>query len=100
VLWSSEILHFNHSLPYVLVGNKKDLRHNEKTIEELQKVSQKPVTYDRGVLVAKRIGAVGYVKCSAKTNEGIRQVFELATRWCFDITRGAENTRSLKCVAM
>jgi GTPase SAR1 family protein len=42
--WISEVLHFCQGLPIILVGCKKDLRHDPKTIEELTKTSQKPVT--------------------------------------------------------
>ena len=42
--WISEVLHFCQGLPIVLVGCKKDLRFDQKTIEELHKTSQKPVT--------------------------------------------------------
>jgi Ras family protein A len=41
--WISEVLHFCQGLPIILVGCKKDLRHDPKTIEELTKTSQKPV---------------------------------------------------------
>lgn len=39
-----EVLHFCQGLPIILVGCKKDLRYDQKTIEELHKTSQKPVT--------------------------------------------------------
>lgn len=42
--WISEVLHFCQGLPIILVGCKKDLRYDQKTIEELHKTSQKPVT--------------------------------------------------------
>ncbi|KAJ4536461.1 GTP-binding protein Rho1 [Exophiala dermatitidis] len=42
--WISEVLHFCQGLPIILVGCKCDLRHDPKTIEELAKTSQKPVT--------------------------------------------------------
>jgi GTPase SAR1 family protein len=42
--WISEVLHFCQGLPIILVGCKKDLRFDQKTIEELHKTSQKPVT--------------------------------------------------------
>jgi GTPase SAR1 family protein len=38
------VLHFCQGLPIILVGCKKDLRYDQKTIEELHKTSQKPVT--------------------------------------------------------
>ena len=42
--WISEVVHFCSGLPIILVGCKKDLRYDQKTIEELHKTSQKPVT--------------------------------------------------------
>lgn len=94
--WISEVLHFCQGLPIILVGCKKDLRFDQKTIEELHKTSQKPVTPEQvshihishshltntaqAEDVRKKVGAVKYLECSAKTNEGVREVFEHATR--------------------
>lgn len=111
--WISEVLHFCQGLPIILVGCKKDLRYDQKTIEELHKTSQKPVTpkqvrytchlarapvlgfqqlkednstnptltpFLQGEEVKAKIGAKYYLECSAKTNEGVREVFEHATR--------------------
>lgn len=41
------MLHFCSGLPIILVGCKKDLRFDQKTIEELHKTSQKPVTMEQ-----------------------------------------------------
>ncbi|KAF4971015.1 hypothetical protein FZEAL_9937 [Fusarium zealandicum] len=78
--WISEVLHFCQGLPIILVGCKKDLRYDQKTIEELRKTSQKPVSPEEGEDVRKKISAYKYLECSAKTNEGVREVFEHATR--------------------
>jgi Ras family protein A len=34
----------------------------------------------QGVAVAQKIGAYKYLECSAKTQEGVKEVFEHATR--------------------
>src|SRR4051812_17251209 len=41
--WFPEAFHFGAGLPMILVGLKKDLRTDSRTIEELKKASQKPV---------------------------------------------------------
>jgi hypothetical protein len=42
--WISEVMHFCPGLPVLLVGCKKDLRRDQRTIEDLRKTSQRPVT--------------------------------------------------------
>lgn len=116
------------------MGCKKDLRYDQKTIEELHKTSQKPVTpeqvsyclvYTRceghpidplrpasrqilmdvrvrqGEEVKKKIGAKAYLECSAKTNEGVREVFEHATRAALlSKKRGGGDGKSRKCLIL
>jgi Ras homolog gene family, member A len=38
------VKHFCSHAPYILVGCKKDLRYDPKTIEELRKTNQKPIS--------------------------------------------------------
>jgi len=78
--WISEVLHFCAGLPILLIGCKKDLRNDPKTIEDLRKLNMKPVTQEEGMAVASKIGAYKYLECSAKLNDGVKEVFEYATR--------------------
>lgn len=78
--WTPEVRHFCPNVPIILVGNKKDLRNDAGTIRELMKMKQEPIRADDGRAVATKIGAVDYLECSAKTKEGVRSVFETATR--------------------
>lgn len=62
--WISEVLHFCQGLPIILVGCKKDLRYDNKTLEELHKTSQKPVTPEQVCYLLVLIGTsplfIGY----------------------------------------
>ena len=55
--WLHEVKHFCVNVPIILVGNKKDLRHDQDTIENLNLVGQKPVTRTQGEQMAQKIGA-------------------------------------------
>ncbi|XP_040827354.1 transforming protein RhoA-like isoform X3 [Ochotona curzoniae] len=54
-----------------------------------------PVRPEAGRDVASRIGAFGYLECSAKTKEGVREVFEMATRAALQARRGRRRWRCL-----
>lgn len=74
--WSPEVRHFCPNVPVILVGNKKDLRNDPYTV----KSKIKTVSTEEGKAMAEKINAFGYLECSAKTKDGVREVFEVATR--------------------
>ncbi|KAI8830370.1 putative GTPase Rho1 [Chytriomyces cf. hyalinus JEL632] len=78
--WISEVLHFCAGLPIILVACKKDLRNDPRVIEDLRKTGQSPVQPQQGQAVAEKIGAYRYLECSARTGDGVAEVFEHATR--------------------
>jgi len=78
--WSPEVKHFCPKVPIILVGNKKDLRNDEHTKRELARMKQTPVKTEDGAAVATLINANCYLECSAKTREGVREVFYAATK--------------------
>ena len=78
--WTPEVRHFCPNVPIILVGNKKDLRNDENVKKELSKIKQTPVKSEEGSLMCERIKGYAYLECSAKTREGVRDVFETAVK--------------------
>ncbi|KAF8756019.1 Formate glycerate dehydrogenase catalytic domain-like protein [Rhizoctonia solani] len=64
----------------VLVGTKLDLRDDPATIDKLRDRRMAPISYPQGVQMAKDIGAVKYLECSALTQKGLKTVFDEAIR--------------------
>uniref|UniRef100_A0AAZ3QP14 Uncharacterized protein n=1 Tax=Oncorhynchus tshawytscha TaxID=74940 RepID=A0AAZ3QP14_ONCTS len=93
--WTPEVKHFCPNVPIILVGNKKDLRNDEHTRRELAKMKQEPVKPEEARDMANRIGAFGYMECSAKTKDGVREVFEMATRAALQARRGKKSNKCL-----
>ncbi|KZT59397.1 small GTPase-binding protein [Calocera cornea HHB12733] len=78
--WAEDVVHHCPDIPYILVGCRKDLRHEAKRIERLAKISRHPVTPEEGMAVAEKINAHRYLECSAKMDEGVQEVFIAAAR--------------------
>jgi len=98
--WISEVMHFCNGLPIILVGCKKDLRRDGRTIENLKRAGSKPVTAEEGTAVAQKIGATRYLECSAKTGEGVREVFEHATRCALTRIGRHKTNKSKNCLIL
>ncbi|CCJ30866.1 unnamed protein product [Pneumocystis jirovecii] len=78
--WYTEISHHAPNIPIILVGTKLDLRDNHVIIEKLKDRKMVPITYFQGVQMAKEIGSVKYLECSALTQKGLKNVFDEAIR--------------------
>ncbi|KAF9158941.1 GTP-binding protein Rho1 [Actinomortierella ambigua] len=98
--WFSEVQHFCGGLPVLLVGCKKDLRHDPRTIEELRRNNQCPVPPEDGKRVAGTIAARDYLECSAKTGEGVREVFESATRFSLVVKPKISRRSTKNCMVL
>jgi len=76
IKWHPEVMHHCPSVPCILVGTKSDLKSDASQMKALQEKGQKIKSADDAEELRKQIKAVKYVECSAKTQEGIKQVFD------------------------
>lgn len=82
--WYPELHHHAPNVPIVLVGTKCDLLTDEATLARLRDRRQTIPTSAEIDRVVSDIGAVGYVQCSALTQAGLRDVFNMAIRSCIN----------------
>lgn len=75
-----EITYHNPTTPFLLVGLKIDLRDDAEILEKLAARQLKPITVKVAKQLARELGAVEYLECSALTQEGLKNVFDEAIR--------------------
>ncbi|ELR21889.1 GTPase cRac1B, putative [Acanthamoeba castellanii str. Neff] len=78
--WNAEIMHHCPTAPKLLIGTKTDLRSDADTITRLADKHMQPIQAEQGERLAKEIGAHKYVECSARTQQGLKNVFDEAIR--------------------
>ncbi|GFN84243.1 cell division control protein 42 homolog [Plakobranchus ocellatus] len=76
--WVPEVRRHRPRAPFILVGTQCDLRNDVKVLIELAQYKEKPVSEADASRLAKEIGAVGYVECSALTQKNLKDVFDQA----------------------
>ena len=96
VKWYPEVAHFCEGTPLILVATKTDLRRDDTTRRMLGAQGLTPVTPEQGAEVAREIGAK-YIECSAKTGNGVQEVFALALRESMKVKWG-KIARQRRCV--
>lgn len=67
-------------MPIILVGTKIDLKQDPTVCDNLRSKHMQPIEFDRGLAVAKEIGAYKYVECSALTQRNLKSVFDSAIK--------------------
>ena len=78
--WYPEVNYHCPKIPIILVGTKLELRDDKETIDEMKDEKLSPITYEQGLQMMKKIGAVKYLECSAKTHVEVQEVFDEAIR--------------------
>ncbi|KAG2383179.1 hypothetical protein C9374_004516 [Naegleria lovaniensis] len=73
--WYPEVSHHSDNVPMILVGTKVDLREMGDKSQGSDSISAQ-----LGEKLRAEIKAVKYVECSAKTQQGVKMVFDEAIR--------------------
>ncbi|WFD01005.1 GTPase Cdc42 [Malassezia yamatoensis] len=76
--WFPEVHHHCPGVPCLIVGTQIDLRDDPVVIDKLARQKQRPITPEMGERLARELGAVKYVECSALTQKGLKNVFDEA----------------------
>jgi small GTP-binding protein len=74
--WFAEVHHHCPGVPCLIVGTQVDLRDDAAVTEKLARQKQRPVAFEAGERLARELGAVKYVECSALTQKGLKNVFD------------------------
>ncbi|KKA25264.1 Cell division control protein 42 [Rasamsonia emersonii CBS 393.64] len=76
--WFPEVHHHCPGVPCLIVGTQTDLRDDPVVREKLAKQKMQPIRKEDGDRMAKELGAVKYVECSALTQYKLKDVFDEA----------------------
>ena len=74
--WFPEVHHHCPGVPCLIVGTQTDLRDDPSVREKLSRQKMQPVRKEDGDRMAKDLGAVKYVECSALTQYKLKDVFD------------------------
>lgn len=82
----------------MIVGTQTDLRDDPSVREKLGKQKMTPVKKEDGERMAKELGAVKYVECSALTQYKLKDVFDEVVIRCRSNARRRANQESQQAI--
>jgi len=99
--WLPEIRHHCPNSPMILVGTKSDLRKDTKFIEKLANKGIKMVSKGTAQSKGQQLQAAAVMECSAKTQEGLKMVFDEAIKVALSARRTSSTSRRKKgCILL
>ncbi|OJD20793.1 hypothetical protein ACJ73_07869 [Blastomyces percursus] len=102
--WLAEIAEHCAGAKIVLVALKCDLREeaDEKDGDnsESQPAGKPIVKYNQGLEVAKKVGALRYLECSAMRNRGVNEAFTEAARVALSVKPSKSSDSAGKCIIL
>jgi len=97
--WVAEAHHHCPGTPVVLVATQTDLRADEQTVERMARDGKLAVSVHEGQRMARELGAEKYLECSAKTLEGVKDVFNQAIAVGV-AQKNKEEKRGRRCIVL
>jgi small GTP-binding protein len=97
--WHPEIQHHAPGVPFILVGTKADLRHDEETLERLREKRLAPVEQGQAMGLVDELAGYKYLECSALTQKGLKNVFDEAIR-CVLLNQAPTKQKKQKCTLL
>lgn len=94
--WLPEIRHHCPAAPFLLVGTKSDIRNDKALQEKLRNKGTRLVDFDAAKQKGNELGASATMECSAKTQEGLKNVFDEAITVALAARRGADSGKKKK----
>ena len=82
--------------PFLIVGNKVDLRNDIWESRVPFETNKRPITTEIGEKLAKDVGADRYLECSALTRDGVERVFDEAVSVAIEYMRRREEQENQK----
>ncbi|KAJ7024176.1 cell division control protein 42 [Mycena alexandri] len=97
--WYPELQHHCPDLPFLLVATKIDL--GDPSIKNAASgVGERLVTTAQGVELAEKLGAEKYLECSAKTHQGLKNIFDEGIATAVKYKTSVARKRTTKCIVV
>jgi Ras-related C3 botulinum toxin substrate 1 len=95
--WYPEAHHHCPEAKILLVGTKMDLKEDREVVDKLEATGLSPITEEQGNQMASEVKAIGYVECSALTQQGLKQCFDVAIKAVIFENAGAKKKKKGGC---